>query len=101
MTSATTAMMPIFSSENFSERVRGIDLILKGPAEAGHYVPSRKKRLNVAVGRAAKLVGRPFENDQAIFQHHEFRLLHLFRAGLLKLYLVAASDGFLRGDEEG
>src|SRR4249919_2126520 len=70
--SAETARMPILSSDQASERVRGIVSFLL-----------REKRVDVgiATGDVAQLVGVPFEPDPAVLQHDELGLVGLLPVG--------------------
>src|SRR5438046_1806298 len=93
---ATIAMMPIFSSDHLSERVRGMCAL----SHAGVTRLLRQKRLNIWIVRRAQLVRRTFEQDQAVLQHHELGFFELLRARLDEPDLALLLDGFLRGDKK-
>src|SRR3954467_24244 len=79
---AATAMTPIFSSDQASDRVRGID----DPCQCWLSCPSGEKRLHVRIGPGdgPQLGGVALEMDPAVLQHDEFRLVRLHAVRLLE-----------------
>src|SRR5687767_2626871 len=77
MTIAKMVSTPIFSSDQASERVRGILKILE--AFSFQLSASFQKRPNIRIGRGAQRVGAALEDDQAVAHHDELRLARLRR----------------------
>src|SRR5690349_21810528 len=90
--SATTVTMPIFSSDQASDRVRGMTASF-----------SRQKRFEVRVdsrGRA-QLRGVPFERDAPFLQHDELGFLALLGVRRDDANPAVLPNRFPRGYPEG
>src|SRR5258705_9835111 len=95
MARAMLVSTPIFNSDQASDRVRGIS---QSPGTSNEL---REKLPNVWVLRPAERVGVTLEDDQAIFEHDEFRFAFLFRRRRHDVYFpVLFAHGHVRGDVE-
>src|SRR5579864_4494806 len=88
MMMATIVSTPSFSSDQASDRVRGI------------VGPSGEERLQIRVLRRPKRVGVSLEAQQAVAQHQKLRLALLPGVGFHDLDLAVLADGRMRGDIE-
>src|SRR4051812_33739638 len=93
MAIAASVMSPIFSSDQPSERVRGIG---KNPRSLGSL---RQERLQVRIGRTFELARGALEHDEAVAKHDEFGFLGLVLGGHLDRD-AAVPDGSMSRDEE-
>src|SRR4051794_4270171 len=91
---AMTAIIPIFSSDQASDRVRGI-------CQSSWALIEERMDVRVLGRRRAQLVGVALEGDAAVAQHDELGLVRLVNVGARELELLAVAHRGVLGDEEG
>src|SRR3954452_21638081 len=105
ITTANRDTMPILSSDQARDRVRGIATVslrnavrwnpqLCGP---GSLNGSRQERAKVAVPGGSQLGGVALEGHDALLQHEELGLVRLLFAGRPRANLAPFGVGFVRG----